>query len=60
MLMNSKTIHSEMMKNDIPGFDDESNKINLDVIQMITLLERCIMIICFILLIQQIGTENTC
>ena len=28
--MNSKTIHSEMMKNDTPaaGFDDESNKIN--------------------------------
>ena len=28
MLMNSKTIHSEMMKTDTPGFDDESNKKN--------------------------------
>ena len=26
MLMNSKTIHSEMMKNDTLGFDNESNK----------------------------------
>ena len=24
--MNSNIIHSEMMKNDTPGFDDESNK----------------------------------
>ena len=29
MLMNSKTIQSEMMKNDIQGLDDESNKINV-------------------------------
>ena len=26
--MNSKTIHSEMMKNDTLDFDDESNKKN--------------------------------
>ena len=26
MLLNSKRIHSEMMKNDTPGFDDEYNK----------------------------------
>ena len=26
MLMNSKTIHFETMKNDTPGFNDESNK----------------------------------
>ena len=28
MLMDSNTIHFEMMKNDTPGFDDESNKKN--------------------------------
>ena len=37
-----------MIKNDIPGFDDESNKINLDVIQMIALLECCILILNFV------------
>ena len=29
MLMNSKTIHSEMMKNDTPGFDDMEHGCNL-------------------------------
>ena len=45
MLMNNKTIHSEMIKIDTPGFDDESNKKNsiyLDVIQVTALLEYCI------------------
>ena len=28
MLLNTKTINSEMMKNVIPGFNDESNKKN--------------------------------
>ena len=28
MLMNSKIIHLEMMKNDTPGFNDECNKKN--------------------------------
>ena len=28
MLMNSKTIQSEMMKNDTSGFDDDTNNIN--------------------------------
>ena len=28
MLMNGKIIHFEIMKNDTPGFDDESNKKN--------------------------------
>ena len=26
MLMNSKTIHFEIMNNDTPGFNDESNR----------------------------------
>ena len=54
--MNSKTIYFEIMKNDTPGFNDESN--NLDVIQVNALLEYCIfaaiwnrkcMLSCFIL-----------
>ena len=42
--MNSNIIHPEMMNNDTPGFDDDTNDIkwNLDVIQMIALLDRCI------------------
>ena len=43
MLMNSKTIHSEMMKNDTLDFDDESNR-NLDAIHITAILEYCILI----------------
>ena len=60
MLMNSNIIHSEVMKSDMPGFNDESNeKQNQDVVHVTFLLEYCILI-CFVPLIQQFGTENTC
>ena len=43
MLMNSKTIHFEIMKNDTLGFNDEPNrKQYLDVIQVTALLDFCI------------------
>ena len=55
MLMNSKTIHSEMMKNDTPGFDQEPGCDSNDCSIRVMYLD-----ICFNILIQQIGTENTC
>ena len=57
MLMNSKIIHSEMMKNDTPGFDDMEHGCNLDdcSIRVLYLDIK----FCFVLLIQQFGTENT-
>ena len=62
MLMNSKTIHSEMMKNDTLGFDDESNKKNGPGCHSGDCSFRILYFIYFIYfvhLLQQFGTENT-
>ena len=56
MLMNSKAIHSEMMKNDTPGFDESNKKMELGCDTGDCSIRVLYLDICFILPIQQFGT----